>query len=191
MQKILSGSARGRSLKTLPDHFGVRPILSRIKKSVFDILRPRLIGRRFLDLYAGTGSVGLEALSQGASYCVFVEKDPRCLKILHQNIEILKFEEAAEAVRLDVLGNLSCLGEPFPIIFMGPPYVDEGKKPLALTQPTLENIRRHRILAPHGVIVAQHHKKEPLADLPSGFSLKRREPYGDSLVDFFEEIATS
>jgi len=184
MQKILSGSARGRSLKNLPDHLGIRPILSRIKKSIFDILRPRMAGCRFLDLYAGTGSVGLEALSQGARYCSFVEKRADCLRLLNQNLEKLGFINQAEAFRLDVLGNLSSLGEPFDIIFMGPPYVDDLKNALALTVPTITNITKLRLLKSEGIIVAQHHKKEPMSDLPIEFQIRRSEKYGDTIVDF-------
>src|SRR3954470_2966259 len=86
MLKILAGSAKGRSLQTPDNPRLVRPILGRIKKSLFDILTPRLPRSRFLDLYAGTGAVGLEALSRGATQATFVERDALCLKFLQANI---------------------------------------------------------------------------------------------------------
>ena len=72
MMKIQGGRARGRVLHTGPKNPALRPILARVKKSVFDIIRPRITGARFLDIFAGTGSVGLEAISQGAAFCAFV-----------------------------------------------------------------------------------------------------------------------
>lgn len=186
MQKILAGSARGRSLKSLPDSYPVRPILGRIKKSLFDILQFKLPGARFLDLYAGTGSVGMEALSRGAEFCCFVEEDTRCIRLLNENLQHLKFDHQAKVIRADVLGNLNSLGAAFNIIFMGPPYVDQKKQELALTAPTLANIVRCNLLAPNGLIISQRQKKEPITDIPAVLDEYRIERYGDTLVSFFK-----
>lgn len=185
MMKILSGSARGRSIKTLPKDPLVRPILARIKKSVFDILRPRMKGCAFLDLYAGTGAVGLEALSEGAASAVFVERDPKCVRVIHENIAHFKFPQPATVYRLDATQDLSPLPKPFDLIFMGPPYIDSARNMLALVQPTLDAIHKAGILAPRGVVIAQHHKTENVTPA-SGWQIIRTEPYSETVVDFLQ-----
>ena len=84
--RIIAGESRGRALKSVPKDMMVKPISARIKKSVFDILRPRLEGSRVLDLYAGTGAVGIEALSRGAGFAFFVDADKRCIAVIEQTL---------------------------------------------------------------------------------------------------------
>ncbi|MCG3205491.1 MAG: Ribosomal RNA small subunit methyltransferase D [Elusimicrobia bacterium] len=182
--KILSGTARGRTVRTLPNNPLVRPILARIKKSVFDIIRPRIVGSHFLDLYAGTGSVGLEALSEGASHATFVEQEPKCVRLIHENITLFKFDSQASVFRMSAVGDLSFLPKNFDLIFMGPPYKDAQKNPLALVTPTLENISKYSLLNPKGLVIAQHHKNEKVTSF-GPWNLKRQEKYGDTLVTFF------
>lgn len=185
MLKIIAGSARGRILHTLPPHSFVRPILARIKKSLFDILKPYVPGSRFLDLYAGIGTVGLEALSRGAAAVVFVEQDPKCVRVIHNNLEDLKLDKGV-VYRANVITDLTSLPKPFDVIFMGPPYKDEGKKPMSLVLPTLESIQKADLLSEKGFVVAQHHKKEQTdPEEGSPWSVSRREVYGDSVVTFY------
>ncbi len=186
MMKILSGSARGRRIKTLPKDPLVRPILARIKKSVFDILRFRMKGSRFLDLYAGTGAVGLEALSEGAASAVFVEQDPKCVKLIHENIDHFKFNEQAEVFRLNATQDLSPLPKPFDLIFMGPPYIDAAKNMIKLVQPTIDAIHKAGLLAPNGIIIAQHHKSEKV-ESTAAFEIRREENYSETIVTFLKE----
>src|SRR5262249_22941202 len=89
--RVQSGSARGRRLRGTPKNRDLRPILARIRKSLFDILRPRLSGARFLDLFAGTGAVGLEALSNGAKEAVFVDNDRNACRLVDRNASDLGF----------------------------------------------------------------------------------------------------
>jgi 16S rRNA (guanine966-N2)-methyltransferase len=190
MMRILGGTARGRVLRTGPKSPHLRPILARVKKSIFDIIRPRLAGARFLDIVAGTGAVGLEALSQGASHACFLEKDRRSSALIRENLAHLKMEDRATVFGLDVMANLSSLPGPFQLIFLGPPYKDDVKAPLALTMPTLEQIRRYSLLAPRGLVIAQHQKKEPVGD-NEHWLLRRQEHYGDTWVSFFEAKETA
>src|SRR6266567_1325542 len=99
--RIIGGSAKRRSLKSPSPSLGVRPILARIKKSLFDIIRPWLEGSQFLDLYAGSGSVGIEALSRGAEFATFVDMNPNCLSIIRQNLSNLQLFDKAKLVRAD------------------------------------------------------------------------------------------
>ncbi|MER3469301.1 MAG: 16S rRNA (guanine(966)-N(2))-methyltransferase RsmD, partial [Thermoflexus sp.] len=99
--RVISGSAKGRRLKSLPGA-GTRPIADRVKTALFDILGASVVGARVLDLFAGTGSVGIEALSRGAAEAVFVEKDPRAVRVLRENLQRTGLADRARVVRGDV-----------------------------------------------------------------------------------------
>src|SRR5437868_15071335 len=118
--RIIGGTAKRRALKSPSFSLGVRPILARIKKSLFDILRPRLEGSEFLDLFAGSGSVGIEALSRGARSATFVDKNPNALSVVRQNLSHLRLFDRARVVKADATRELSFVGGPFDLIFMGP-----------------------------------------------------------------------
>ena len=182
--RIMAGSARRRSIKSPSFSTGVRPILGRVKKSLFDILRPKLEGAEFLDLFAGSGAVGLEALSRGARRVTFVDMNARCLSVIRQNLSRLRFFDRARLVKADATRNLSAAGGPFHLIFMGPPYHDAQWNRLHLTEPTLREIARTGLLEPGGWVVSQHHAKENPVTL-SGWKMFRQEFYGDTRLSFF------
>ncbi len=184
--RIQGGEAGSRFIKSMKDNYPVRPLLGRIKKSLFDILRPRLEGSLFLDLYSGTGAVGLEALSRGAQRAVFVDGDARCVRMIKDNIATFHWEGRAVVHQADILRGLGWLSEKFDIVFLGPPYVDQEKRPLALTTPTLFRIQEGALLKPDGWVISQHHAKEPVA-APEGLVSFRREKYGDTVVTFYRK----
>ncbi|MBI4054910.1 MAG: 16S rRNA (guanine(966)-N(2))-methyltransferase RsmD [Elusimicrobia bacterium] len=188
--RIIAGAAKKRRILSVSKKSGVRPISARIRQSLFDILRPWVPGSRFLDLYAGTGAVGLEALSRGASRVVFAEFDPRCLKVIEKNLSRMGFQDRARTYRTDVLQELRWLrmqeGESFDLIFFGPPYVDARKRPLRLVGPTLEQVARADLLSATGWAVAQHHAKEGCS--AEGWVLFRQQRYGDSRLSFFRRV---
>lgn len=192
MLRFIAGSARGRRILSVPSDSGVRPISARIRQSLFDILRPRLPSSRFLDLYAGTGTVGLEALSRGAERVVFVERDKRVVEVIERNIERFGWAAKGQVFRADIAASLSWVPfrsgvKEFDLVFMGPPYVDPEKKALFLVTPTLANVVACNLVTPTGWVVAQHHQKEePKA--PAGWEQFRRERYGDSRVSLFRRI---
>lgn len=184
--RIIAGEARGRFLKTHKiEDLSIRPMLGRMKKSLFDILMPRLPGCRFLDLYAGTGAVGLEAISRGAAHADFVEMSPRSLKLIEENIAMFGWKDRTGVHRADVTKGLGWLNGPYDIIFMGPPYKDEKKRMLALTAPTLRAVAAGNLLAPNGIVVAQFHDSELVA-APPAFTQYREEIYGDTVVSFYK-----
>jgi 16S rRNA (guanine966-N2)-methyltransferase len=188
--RIIGGSAKRRSLKSPSSAQGVRPILGRIKKSLFDILTLRLQGAVFLDLYAGSGAVGIEALSRGVASVTFADRNPNCLSIIRQNLSTLKLYDRARLVRADATRDLGVLGGPFDLIFMGPPYHDEKWNALTLTQPTLAAIHRAKLLKPEGWVIGQHHAKEPEVTAPE-WTLFRQEEYGDTRLSFFVPAESS
>lgn len=186
MLRIIAGEARGRYIKSLNRDFSVRPLLGRIKKSVFDIIKDDLVGKKFLDLYAGTGSVGIEALSRGASFVVFIDIDHRCKKIIQKNINSLNWDDKVHISCSDVLKGLSWLKERFgyfDIIYCGPPYYDKDKRQLQLSEKTLEVIIDSDILALHGLIILQHHIKEKF-QIPDKLKIVKERYYGDTVITF-------
>lgn len=186
---IIAGTARGRRLFTTPTDMMVRPISSRIRQSLFDILKPVVTGSYFLDLYAGTGAVGLEALSRGAQRAVFVERDARCLKVIERNLAHLGFADRGTALRGSATEALTWVLhrsglEAFDLVFLGPPYRDERNNPLFFAGRTLGRLAEGGLLSETGWAVAQHHQKEEPGSIP-GLELFRREKYGDSRLSFY------
>jgi 16S rRNA (guanine(966)-N(2))-methyltransferase RsmD len=183
--KVIAGGARGRILKTLPqDDLSIRPMLGRMKKSVFDIIQFSVPGCDFLDLFAGVGSVGIEALSRGAAKCVFAEMSDMSLKLIKHNVNMLGYNDRAKIVKCNVITQFEQIAAKYDIVFMGPPYVDGNKKPLALTYPALKNAARYGILKENSVIIAQKHIKEPVGSV-AGLDMFRAEKYGDTVVSFY------
>lgn len=171
----------------------VKPISARIKKSLFDILRPRLEGARFLDLFAGTGACGIEALSRGAASCFFVDADKRCVEVIGENLRRLGFSEKGKASFGDILQDLSWIGyrsgtSEFDIVFLGPPYRTEDNTMLAYSTPALARVAEANLLAPGGIVILQRYKKEKV-ELPAGYEKYREERYGDTDVEFIRKAA--
>jgi 16S rRNA (guanine(966)-N(2))-methyltransferase RsmD len=189
MMRIIAGTHRGRKIFSVPKDKFVKPISARIRQSFFDIVRPYVTGAVMLDLYAGVGTVGLEALSRGASKVVFVEKEGICVKTIEKNVESLGFAEKAKVLKADVLSGLKWLEhfsdyKGYDIVFMGPPYRTEENLPLSYSAETLRLLVEGGIAAPKALIVVQHHKKEDVPT-PDGLEHVRREKYGDTDVDFY------
>ena len=141
--------------------------------------------RQFLDLYAGSGAVGVEALSRGAASVTFVDMNPGCLSIIRQNLSQLQLFDRARVVKADATKQLAHLGGPFDLIFMGPPYHDQKWNALHLTNPTLDAIARANLLKPGGWIIGQHHAKENVVE-DKRWTMFRQENYGDTRLSFFE-----
>ncbi|OGR88488.1 MAG: 16S rRNA (guanine(966)-N(2))-methyltransferase RsmD [Elusimicrobia bacterium RIFCSPHIGHO2_02_FULL_57_9] len=187
--RIIAGKLRGRRYKAAEDP-RVRPVSGRIKQSLFDIIAGLLPGSKVLDLFAGTGAVGIEALSRGAGFVVFVDLNQRCVDHLQANLVKMELNAKAKALMGNALSDLSWLAfrsgvSQFNIIFMGPPYKDLRRSPLAYTQATLQRVCEAGLLAPGGLIICQHHVKEDVS-APPGFKLVRREKYGDSYLSLFK-----
>lgn len=193
--RIISGQLRGRHIKGAGKDWGVRPISGRIKQSLFDIITGLLPGAKFLDLFAGTGAVGIEALSRGAESVFFVDMDRRCLDLVERNLAAAGFAERGKAHFGNALSELSWVPyrsgvAQFDIIFLGPPYKDETKRPLAYSTPVLARLAEAGLLAPKGWAICQHHVKEDVR-APAGWAMVRREKYGDTHLDFFRHDAAA
>jgi len=182
--RIIAGSLKGKKIKSLPG-LATRPLLGRIKKSLFDILGDKVVDASFLDLYAGTGSVGIEALSRGARYVLFVEKEGRLTRLIRENLRMCKLEKRAEVFETDVLdykkeGEKSFLPGQFDLIFAGPPYKSN------LIKDTLDIIVKLSLLKKDGWVICQHHFKEKVPEKEGFLSLFRKEQYGKTAMSFYQ-----
>ncbi len=178
--RVISGSAKGRRLKSLPGS-STRPITDRVKMALFDILGPSIVGARVLDLFAGTGSVGIEALSRGAAEAVFVEKDPRVVRVLRENLQQTDFLDRARVVRADVFTFLrSGPVEPFDFIYIAPPqYRGWWRRTLELLD------ARPEWLTASGTIVVQIHPREYEEVRLRCLDLTDRRDYGSTHLLFY------
>jgi len=188
--RIIAGIAKGRKIFSVSKKMVVKPISDRIKQSLFDIIRPKIPGSIFLDLFAGTGAVGLEALSRNAYKVVFAERELGCVKVINKNLENLEFSDRSKVCKCDILKGIGFLynhteEKGFDIVFMGPPYRDGNNKELKLTGKVLADVAKNKILNDEGIIICQHHKKEEF-EIPNNLEFYRSEVYGDTTIDFFK-----
>ncbi len=171
--RIITGSARGCRLKS-PKGMKTRPTSDRIKESLFSILGSFVQDKEVLDLFAGTGSLGLEALSRGAQHAVFV--DQATTGILRENAEHTRLAERSEIVRGDVISFLSRMGRSgrmVQLIFCDPPYH------AGLWEQVLQMVDRLELLAPEGLLILEHGGDEPLPEAElSGLECIREVRYG-------------
>ena len=200
--RIISGKYKGRTIK-MPK--GIRPTQDKVRKALFDILGD-IEGLSFLELFAGSGAVGIEALSRGAKEAVFVEKDKRCIEKIKQNLSVLAFSRS-RVLALDAwvaIKQLGKAGGKLDIIFLDPPYYKRkvprhyvsrsslGDSGLAetgegdsLAKKTLQTLGAYDILAPNGFIVVQHFKKDKLPGESGQLVLVKEARYGDTLLSFY------
>jgi len=178
--RIISGTSKGRKLVT-PKSQSLRPTSDRVKESIFNILRIEMEGKVVLDLFAGTGNLGIEALSRGAKKAIFVEKGRQAIRLIQKNLSQLGLEEWSEIVPRDAnraIGILKQRGESFDVILMDPPY-EKG-----LIQKTLMKLRSHPIYKKDSILVIEHNKREPLPVTLAGWNLIRQRQIGDTLISF-------
>jgi 16S rRNA (guanine966-N2)-methyltransferase len=176
--RITGGEFRGRKIKS-PHGTESRPTLDRVREALFNILGNNLSGIRFLDLYAGIGLVGLEALSRGASEAVFVEKDERLVKLLRENVHLLGVENRAKIYQGFVSSLiLRLLKKPADILFLDPPY-GSNEAVLTLFKLGIAHLSRETL------IVVQHHYKDKIPNTIGNLLCFRQERYGESSLSFF------
>ena len=162
-----------------PRHESLRPTSDRVKESIFDILQDDVQDKVVLDLFAGTGNLGIEALSRGARRALFVEKGRQALRLIQRNLTQVGLEERSEILPKDAnraIGILKQRGECFDLILMDPPY-EKG-----LIQSTLMKLNFNPIYHKDSILVVEHNRREPLPHTLDGWNLVRQRRIGDTLI---------
>jgi 16S rRNA (guanine(966)-N(2))-methyltransferase RsmD len=189
--RVISGSAKGRQLKA-PPGMGTRPMTDRLKTSLFDTLVPfGVSGAQVLDLYAGSGSLGIEMLSRGALHCDFVEQNSAASRVIRDNLATTKLSERGDVHTMDVARYLYVKSSrptgvstrtEYDIITLDPPYAD------ATISSTLETVALSPLLAPDGLVVIGHANRVKLADEYGGGRIRRvrHRSMGDSAFSIYE-----
>jgi len=182
MPRVIAGSARGRRLKSVPGDT-TRPILDRVKENLFNIIGLAVRDSRWLDLFAGTGQVGIEALSRGAAYCLFTELDRSAVRVIAENLAITRLEERGEVRRTDALAMLrsASIGEAFDFVFVAPPqYRTLWHDALVLID------TRPEWLYPDGTVIVQVDPRETMETQFEHLVLYDQRTYGNTLLMFYE-----
>lgn len=180
MVRVIGGRLRGKKLHSVPG-MRTRPTANRVRESVFNILAAEVKGMKVLDLFAGTGVLGLEALSRGAKYAVLVDYHRQALSVIRRNIASCGLDDAARVLRCDLRRDVnwqSAFGEGFQLVFMDPPY-NRG-----FVNSTLACLHTSQLLEKDAIVTVEHSPQEPIGDDVSPFVLKDQRKYGKTLVSF-------
>lgn len=177
MMRIITGSARGVRLKTLPGEETTRPTTERVKESVFSALQFEIEGRAVLDLFAGSGQMGLEALSRGAISCVFTDSSKEACGIVRENVKNTRLTDRARIVNGEALAFCASCNDRFDVVFLDPPY-RAGLLPTVL--PLLGRLMREG-----GVAVCETDAGTALEEVYGPLRLEKQKRYGKTLVWFY------
>ncbi|MFH0839279.1 MAG: 16S rRNA (guanine(966)-N(2))-methyltransferase RsmD [Candidatus Omnitrophota bacterium] len=180
--RILGGEDSSRLIK-VPKIEGIRPTNNRARKALFDILQQEITGIDVLDLFSGSGAIGLEAISRGASSVCFAEKEEACLDVIYENIRQLGYDNKTCVLRGDVFKALKHLDKEkrkFDIIVMDPPYRS------GLAKKALLKISTYDIIKPSTLIVVEHNRNEDLPPLLGNLRAYKKSFYGDTALSFYK-----
>jgi 16S rRNA (guanine966-N2)-methyltransferase len=187
--RVIAGQFRSRVLQT-PRGLATRPTSDRLRETLFNVLAPRIAGSRFADLYAGSGAVGIEALSRGAAFCWFAESAPPAVAAIRANVAALQLHggyaiEDRSVSRL--LESLQKEARHADIVFLDPPY-----EAAAEYTATLDFLARHHhtILAPNALVIAEHARKQPLPASFGALTRTRLLEQGDAALSFYSVPVT-
>lgn len=174
--RVITGSARGCRLETLPGE-ETRPTGEKVKEALFSAIQFDIEGRRVLDLFAGSGQLGIEALSRGAASCVFVDRNPAAVQLIRRNLQRGGLASRAQVVGTEALTYLTRPKERFDLVFLDPPYA------AGLLRPALEKVAP--LVNEGGVIVCESDENTELPDKVNNFTLNRVRRYGRVRLWFY------
>lgn len=184
--RIIGGESRGRRIKA-PRGMGTRPMRDFVREAVFSMLGDRVRGARVLDLFAGSGSLGLEALSRGASEAVFVDRGRDPIRVIQENLDILGMQSRGRVVRAEILEFLrhyASTERPFDLIFIDPPFrIDVNYR-----QEVLNKLIEGGFLGPSSVVVMEAPLRAPVTEPPPGLEFRERRKYGETAVDIYMKM---
>ena len=175
--RIIAGSLKGRRLNT-PKWDGLRPTSDKLRETLFNIVAQRVPDARVLDAYAGTGAIGIEALSRGAAHVTFADRDPRALTLIGENLKLCGVSDRYAIIRARLGEPLSLAPESFDLAVLDPPY-DEPDLAAAI-------IAAEPLIAAGGLVVLEHARRRPAPDSARGLSRVRDVTSGDSALAFYQ-----
>ena len=179
--RVISGLMKGRKLSTLPGST-VRPTADRVKEAMFSILGRKPVAANVLDLFAGSGALGIEAISRGARSVVFIDRSMKVKKFLSRNLDVCNITARATVVQWDIQKNLNCLKtfpHPFDLIFMDPPYGQD------LVAKTIGHLITSKCLSDEATIVAEHEPGLEIVPIDTTLTLSDTRRYGSNQLSFF------
>jgi len=182
--RVISGTLKGRRLMA-PAGMATRPTADRIKESVFNILAGSVQAKRVLDLFAGTGALGIEALSRGAAHAVFVDQAKAALSAIRRNIRDLGLEDHTRVIHWNILNNLNCLKlerDTFDLVFLDPPYETNA------VTPALTGLLSCGALTAGARVIIEHSSREPIVQPMDKLILMDQRRFGKTLVSFFDTM---
>ncbi|MEF3245572.1 MAG: 16S rRNA (guanine(966)-N(2))-methyltransferase RsmD [Caldisericaceae bacterium] len=182
--RIVSGAFKGIELISPPRHLTLRPTSDRVREAIFDVIRFEIVGKTFLDLFAGSGAVGIEAISEGSKFAYFVEKNHEAVNTIFKNIKKFGIEKQIKIFKEDVFKFLRNFNEDvfFDFVFLDPPY-----KTL-LSSLTLEKLCFFKYLAEFAVVIVEHAIYEKLLDMYEGDFILRKfkeKTYGKIVISYY------
>jgi len=178
--RIISGELKGKKLFS-PKGIKIRPTADRIRESIFNIIAPRIPDSFVLDLFAGTGALGIEALSRGASFVIFMDADKDALSVIEKNVAACRLQGRIIIIRADITKNNFTLNDghsPVNLVFMDPPYNKN------LIKPALTNLSASRLLQNNALIIIEHAVTETLPEYIQEYKISDQRRYGKTLVSF-------
>ena len=178
--RVITGKARGVQLKT-PDGLATRPTADRVKEALFSIIQFDIPGARVLDLFGGTGQLGIEALSRGAKSAVFVDESTRSCELIKENLRRTKMQDDAKVVCSDYMNFLENCREPFDIVFLDPPYAE------VFLENALKKLTEIDILQSGGIIVAERPVGKDLPWEFEGFTRSKDYKYGKTFLTLYRK----
>ncbi len=186
--RVIAGKYRGRNLKS-PPSLEVRPTSDRLRETLFNVIAPRIEGTRFLDICAGSGAIGIEALSRDAAHVTFVDRSRKMCGLVEANLDLCKIpEDETEVVQAEASDFLSRhIKEgtmPWDVVFFDPPYANDYLKVLNFL-----GSQTNALLTPGGLVIIEHHHKKNLPDETGTLRRARILKQGDSALSFYEAIA--
>ena len=186
--RVIAGSFRGRKLKS-PPSLETRPTSDRLRETLFNVIAPRIEGARFLDLCAGSGAVGIEAVSRHAAHVTFVDRSRRMGQLIQANLDLCRVaEDGAEVVITDATEflrrRLKRKGEPWTVVFFDPPYAEDYLRVLQLFGSGDAN----DLLDEDGLLIVEHHHKNKMPEAVGGLRRFRVLKQGDSALSFYEKV---
>lgn len=182
--RVITGQAKGARLKSLRQT-GLRPTSSLVRNAIFSALQARIDpGARVLDLYAGTGALGIEALSRGAGRCDFVERDSRTAKVIEQNLTALSLSAQSRVLCAPALRALASLEGLYDLVMMDPPYASLD------TPQVLRQLVALNLVAKGGIVVVEHAWRDGAPGTPPGLTLDKTRRYGDTAVTYYTQMAS-